>query len=436
MHSQFPHGYMYDIFVSYSHLDQERVAAFYAALKKDLSRLGGREFAVFLDEDGLRLGDVWDEKLHAVVQDSAIFLPVLSPGFANSAYCQKEWASFDAANGRTTDDNYRGRVFPIELLPGTPTSHPLLRSQFNKFYRITEKNVPVDFMPNTDEFSDAVRHLANELKDALSRMGPKGEPKPSIYLASNYSRDIETLRRSLEHKFEVVLPPPIEEAIGMKGEAFQQAVRERLGKCFVSVHPLDRGQFAEAFVRQQLDLAQDAGKTRLALAAAESDELSQLMNSGFEWFASQQELEDRVRQLAVQPKPRVVPQDVADNTIYFLCADRENRKQAASLLDYLYEHKIKFLLPDWNCPADQAMAKHVQMLEQLDGCLVYLGDTEREWVDNTILRLRKHIRERNLNTAFYLGPPPEDFKADLKFLGFKLFDQPEPAARFFTGAPA
>ena len=88
-------------------------------------------------------------------------------------------------------------------------------------------------------------------------------------------------------------------------------------------------------------------------------------------------------------------------------------------------------------PADQAITRHVKALEELDGCLIYFGNTERDWFDTVFLRLRRHIQERHLHSAIYVGPPPDEFKEhDLKYLGVPLLNQPQAAARYFAEACA
>jgi hypothetical protein len=85
-------------------------------------------------------------------------------------------------------------------------------------------------------------------------------------------------------------------------------------------------------------------------------------------------------------------------------------------------------------PADEAMTRHVKALEELDGCLIYYGNTERDWFDTVFLRLRRHIQERRLRSAIYVGPPPDDFKQhDLKRLPVRLLDKPQAAAAYFAG---
>src|ERR1017187_3127097 len=88
----FSHGYAYDVFVSYSHVDYDWVKRLHTALLSELKTRVPK--IVVWRDDQLRTGDWVDERILPIVRQSAIFLTVVSGAWAGSDYCQKELAEF------------------------------------------------------------------------------------------------------------------------------------------------------------------------------------------------------------------------------------------------------------------------------------------------------------------------------------------------------
>ena len=54
---------------------------------------GSRDFAIWRDVEGIRWGEAWRERLHAVIGESHLFLLLLSPGWLRSDVCREEYAA-------------------------------------------------------------------------------------------------------------------------------------------------------------------------------------------------------------------------------------------------------------------------------------------------------------------------------------------------------
>jgi hypothetical protein len=434
MQSGFSHGYQYDVFIGYSTRDVGWVQPFYDALRSDLNRFTNQDVFTFWDKVGLKPGDTWDSKLLDASANSAILVPILTPRFFTSDYCEKELDNFLGGAGIFGDAAHRSRIFPVELLCPAPEGHRLAACQAKRFCRESLTGSPIEFAPGSPEFVEALRDLTFAISKVLPHVSANASARAAVYLADNFLDQSKILRKSLEHKYDV-LPATPEKLMGMKIAELQQHIQECLSRCFVSVHPLDRGPQAEYLVKTQLDLARAGDKPRLVWTATQSDELTELTNAGFDWFDNQAGIEECIRVLNVQPYKFKNPG--SNPLIYFLCPDRANREQAEPLLDVLQQQGVCILPSPLSGSADEAMTRHVEALEGLDGCLIYYGNTERDWFDTVFLRLRRHIQERRLRSAIYVGPPPNDFKEhDLKYLGVPLLNQPQAAAAYFVGALA
>src|SRR5215207_416042 len=97
-------GYEYDIFLSYSHLDNLKVfhephgwiEEFYNNLTVLLWRRIGKADALKFWWDNKKLdGNIlFDQSIAESIDKSALMLCLTSPGYLNSAYCQKELQQF------------------------------------------------------------------------------------------------------------------------------------------------------------------------------------------------------------------------------------------------------------------------------------------------------------------------------------------------------
>lgn len=433
MQSTFPHGYQYDLFISYSNADVKWVQPFYDALKEDLNRLTEHGVFTFWDKEGLKPGDQWDDKLLHASANSAVLVPILSPRFFASDYCAKEVESFLGGSTVSADAAHRSRIFPVELLCPASEGHVLKACQARRFFRENRIGTPLEFCPGDKEFNEALRDLTFAIAAALQNVPQKSSGRPGVYLADNFLDQSRVLRNSLSHKYDVFPAAPAQ-LLEMDASQLEKHIQESLARCFVSVHPLDRRPAADFLVKTQLDLARSCDKPRLIWTSAQSEELTNLTNAGFEWFESQADIEERIRVLNAQPYKFEGQQAGANPTIYFLCQDRANRDEAEPLLDMLQKKGVCTYMSPLSGAADEAMTKHVKALEELDGCLIYYGNTERDWFDTVFLRLRRHIQERRLRSAIYVGPPPDDFKQrDLKRLPVQVLDKPQAAADYFIG---
>src|SRR5262249_34377013 len=97
-------------FFSYSHHDAETdpgvVKAFTRFLEKRVNaKLANARFEIWRDEEGLRTGDKWSEKIEAQLRACDVLLVLLTPRWIESEYCRKEYTFFEQIeSGRTVGE--------------------------------------------------------------------------------------------------------------------------------------------------------------------------------------------------------------------------------------------------------------------------------------------------------------------------------------------
>jgi hypothetical protein len=434
MGSRYKHGHQFDLFLSYSTRDVSWVRQFYDDLLADINRFAGIDVYPFLDKARLQPGHVWNEEILTSVADSAILVPVFSPRFFESEYCQKEVIEFLAAhkvnsNTLVSGIGNRSQIVPIKLLCAAPSDHVLTKVQAQAFYAERD-GIPYEYSGGSPEYRDALRRTAYAIAQTIEALPPKLR-RPAVYLASDFKPHSDKLRASLAHCFDV-LPENPAELLGLSHEDLEKSLTQDFEKCFVSVHVLSDVPLVKTLMELQLEFGRKSSKPRLAWTpgAASPEDLA---NTGFECnFLNQADVEDRIRRIYEKPaqsKPG------NDRLVYFICPDRENKTLAERLVSALEDVGINTFPSPVDGPADQALQAHVKALDELDGCLIYYGAVDRDWFDATFLRLRKTIRKRNLPSAIYPAPPQTEHKLqDLRHCGVPLLDQAteEQAARAFA----
>jgi len=115
-----PSDYAYDVFFSYKRHDltKEWTRQVHTRLKFWLTQeLGGREAALFVDEESIETGDRWPDKLKEALKSSRCMVCVWSPEYFQSRWCVSEWKSFRARERRIRMKSH-GLIAPMKFHDG------------------------------------------------------------------------------------------------------------------------------------------------------------------------------------------------------------------------------------------------------------------------------------------------------------------------------
>ena len=100
-----------------------------------------------MDKARLQPGYNWDQTLLSAASDSAVFIPVLSPRFFQSDYCQKQLKAFLEANRLASALVHRSRILPVKLRCSAPSDHVLAQIQSASFCTQCESDIPFEHQP-------------------------------------------------------------------------------------------------------------------------------------------------------------------------------------------------------------------------------------------------------------------------------------------------
>lgn len=187
-------GFRHDIFLSYSHVDNLKVASrrrgwieeFHQDLEVRLAQRSGRigDITVWRDERRLKGNELFDSTIRDAISQSATFLAVTSHGFLRSDYCRKELTAFYE---KAATDAYglaignKLRIFNVLLYDIPPEqwpkeSHDTIGNPFYAASGPNETSKPNE--PGKRYFNDRIWKLADDIFSLLEAFAAQA-PKPT-----------------------------------------------------------------------------------------------------------------------------------------------------------------------------------------------------------------------------------------------------------------
>ncbi|HAA18611.1 MAG TPA: hypothetical protein DCR93_02310 [Cytophagales bacterium] len=278
-------SYPNDIFISYSHLDNEPfseednfqwISEFHQNLSSRLSKYLGERPNIWRDNKGLRQNDDFTAEIHDNLPKSAVLVSILSPRYVRSEWCTRELSEFvkhAETNGGIKVKN-KFRVFKVLKTPLGPADEfpPEVRDATGySFYKIDQNDrirefdrsmypeTKTDYYLILDDLAQDIRQMLDEMRTLeAEEVTPISEDKPKVYLAlppPDLSEYYQTVKRELSAQGYDVLPH--QEFNGSMTER-KMAIAEELGKADLSLHLF--GEFYDAMARLQNQLAAEASQ--------------------------------------------------------------------------------------------------------------------------------------------------------------------------------
>jgi len=478
-------GYSYDIFISYAHLDNEKLSGqmlgwieqFYTDLNILLSRRIGKAGAIEIWWDNKKLdGNIlFDESIKTGIKQSAILLCLTTAGYRESEYCLKELELF-YKKAQKEDIGLsvggRSRILNV-LLNNIPfTQWPVELSGTTGFHfhdEVSEDDLgdPLDtgcreFKSRLQDLRDALIKLVNEFpkeeepeEHEFHLDEEKKEDEFTIYfgdvadsLRTVKKRTITELKKR-GYKIICDVPPPF------KSDEHEKAVKEKLEEASMAVHLLDLlpGREIEDeesiwYPQKQAALTLELDKPQLIWVPAEIDikvidveqykTFMQAMENGkpgskkIEYIrGTKSELAQQITDLAEQVKKQHLPPD--DKVSVLLDTHYTDQIYALEVSKSLLEHKIQHLIN----PQEDDPRKNIDVLAEriskVSTLVFFYGKVTRDWVLERMSAALQLIVTNNYAVEdffVFMVPPhkdPKDISLKQRFLKVNVVNNSDTA---------
>jgi hypothetical protein len=482
----FEHGYPHDVFLSYTHTDDQLdagrrwVSQFMLDLRARLEIVSGHAIDIWRDEEKLGAADRFNESIARAVRESAVLLAVLSPSYFNSEYCARERLEFrrhaeSEGKSNVCDKSRIVKVakFRVDLERYPPDLRELLEYGF--YVQTPGSSACKEFHLSDDPLVRARYHtkvddVAQEIALLLAGLEPNHQPTASrgaIYLAettSDLEQQRDDLRRHLTQLGYRVLPE--QELRLLAAKDLRPLVADALQRCRLAIHPIGayygivpEGADGKSLVRIQLELSggdrRNGDLSRLIwvpehLEPAEDAQRAFLATIRTEYAGRGFELLERpYGMLATRLKDQLTASFDAGTAagrgsgIYVVC-DNADRAIAKTVRSFLSSRKHRVEWTPISVAGNLAgNAEHDKLLRRNQVHLVVHGVTNDGWIQDRIREL-DDARAAGVASvqAIYLADPYRDDKDDVLVneIGLLRGYAPTPVADalhpFVTALPA
>jgi TIR domain-containing protein len=461
-------SFEYDLFISYSHIDNGDgdgwVDMFHARLKRRLGVELGREPRIWRDAKRLRGGDYFDDEIERALAHTKILLTVVSPSYLNSKYCAQELRCFTEAaiaNGGVRVGNRSRRVKVVKTWVERDRHPTELQGQTG--YELCEKDPesgrPREFSQVEDGYKyqqyidavgDLVWYLAELLND-MERLLPQAVPNlmRTIYLAettNDRAEDRGRIAQELRDRGHDVLPG---NELPRRADAYCGAVSECLERARLSVHLIGNtygtildGEEEKSVVYLQNELAaarsREAGLERIIWLPpdltptgnrqqrfveqlqidAEAQRGAEVLQRSFEDLKTR--IVEKLTAPKHTPKPAPIGQGLRDLAIVYLICDKPDFDEIKPITDYLFDRSYEVIRCAREGEQEQVIQYHKDRLLECDAALIYYGNGNEFWLHSKLSELRKVVgwgRPAMIPCrAIYLGRPETEDKRNFKTL--------------------
>jgi hypothetical protein len=470
----------YDIFISYGQLDDEDPAGdlkgWVDLLAERLPRLIasnlGYKPTLWRDDQSLNRYELLRQAIKDGASNSLLLVPVFSPRYVQSKWCQFELETFCGASSPGVP-SHESRIFkviktPLVFAHLAEQEPEQLRDRLDYPFYEMDGNMPREFSPEVipgkdQKYWNMLHRLAWDISTRLAALKhqstttqeeapvaiqPHGASAPTkfIYLAettSDLTNERAAVHDELRQRGYGVLPAqklPLEER-----KKIEEAVRTDLGRSLLSVHlvgtrygltPEDDGR---SVVRIQEELAAERAVTDenfirllwlpsglMTPALPITDERQQsfvtelqnrLTNSVELLQTSVEDLKTLIVEKLSPPANAIASTDRRSKLkqIYLICENRD-RGQVRPIKEYLFKQDFEVITWLEEGAAERLVEYHRKNLKECDAALVYFGNGDEPWVRKNLEDLEKaygYGRQTDwLARAVYVGGPPNDQKED------------------------
>lgn len=378
--------------------------------------------------------------------EGTMFLPVLSPDYVRSARCAAELRGFLERAGAAAAE----RIFKVVRSPMAPEHHPAGMNGASSYeFFATDPETGATYALSPDAGGDVRRRYWARLEDLafdISRtvrkgreIGAEGE---AVFLAESspdLQEERELIRRELLQRGHTVLP---QRPLPPAAAELEARVREQLGRCRLSIHPLGRGYGEvpeggdESVVALQADFAAERvaggrfsrllwmppglevedGRQRRFVERLYTDVRAQ---AGTDFLITPLEKLKVVilHSLRESREPEASGEVPASGALQvFLVIDQGDLEACRPLRDQLVDRGFEVALPSFDGDESAVRLDHEAKLRRCDAVMIFWGTGSELWLYGKLLEIRKSPglgrTKPPPSTAVYLSAPETREKKD------------------------
>lgn len=409
----------YDLFISYSHIDDEPWGAakhrwvneLHKELQNRLAMVMGRSVRIWRDPQA-RGNEQLTPLVTAALSDSRMFVFVLSPRYVKSEWCSREFDTFMREMSRRSAGGPRSPILKIIKTPVSPSAQPEpVRDMLGyAFFREEDTGRFRELYPETKEFWQKVDDLAQDVSGFLSG-AETGTGKKAVYLAES-TEDVrparDKIRRELTQRGYLVLP---DTTLPWSVDALIPRIRADLERAALSVHPVGAryGLIPEgadrSIVELQLEvaLAGNGQKSHLIWIAPEASQPAEPKQEEFLQRLRQvysekhgtelleqkplEELKSRLIEKLESPPPP--PRQQNEKQLIYVICEPGNIQSVKPLVDYLRTQGYQVDLPLTEGSEQEMRQDHQDTLVWCDAVLIFSAGQRQPWIRAKQWDLRK-----------------------------------------------
>ena len=475
-------GFDNDVFISYTHKDNHGpgalpdagwVTRFHLDLQQRLTELLGVHARIWRDKK-LRGSDDYSEEIFAQLKGSTVFIPILSPGYLRSIWCQNELEEFQKAALQSGGFEI-GKVLRAVKVVKTPLAQGQHRNILSRclgydfFVQQPDSSYFDALDPDGKDYEQGLSRLAQDIAHILRTIESAPAAKTSkatVYLAESSSDLKDERRRVLDELvaqgYRVLPEAPLPEHVSDIRREVEAALRQSA----LAIH-LTGPRYGkrpegtdESIVALQYELARRGGLQRVVWVATKPEETEAPQSTFLEALRAGldqrvdllehktiEDLKDVIlARLAPRP-PEPVPLAEGDDIcrIYLICDQEDNpldspTRPALALRDFLFDAGFEVKLPAAGKTAARSRQKdNRRKLEECDAVVLYWGLAPQTWVEEQLSELKKALGWRRARPfsakAIYVTTPEADEKRIYRTREARVIAQfdrfaPEPIAPF------
>ena len=423
--------YATDLFISYSHLDNQDDSPWVTRLHRDLERRLSQYLGTAVEiwrDARLQGNEFLTPAIEEQLRQVAVMVSVVSPRYFLSDWCRRELQGFLSAAG-SNGTGARSRLFKLVPTPVEPQYQlPAIKDLLGyDFYRVDEGNGTPRRLPDRDPSAGAEKAYLAKVDDVaydiyrllkqLSAPPATTTASAKVYLAetsSDLAQNRDQIRRELLARGHRVFP---EQQLPYESEGLIETVRRDLDGCDLSIHMIgsrygivpDGSSRSVVWLQQELAVARQTGQDAFRCVLWMPPDLEvkeewqrKSINDLQEQLKDQNRFEllktpleglknyifERLAPKVVKPPTRSRGVPLERRRIYLICEARDFQA-VEPLRACLFDSQVSVDLPLREGDQQEIRLEHEATLQECDGVLIYYGAGSEGWLREKIRDLRK-----------------------------------------------